>query len=158
VEKAMGAKMDGRRRWAEETKGATPPRDGPWADAAGQVAQLAPPRTRKRRKEADKPIGVSDAPASVMRATVAGTGRQQLAPLAPQTPEEVYDRPLSTAELLVKYAKEPKAPSSPWNLQDETGKLSGGTPTGSPRWALLNEVLLSGLQGKRGGPGPRDDA
>jgi hypothetical protein len=46
--KMFGA--DGRRRrWSADTKGATPPRDGPFAPAAGTVAKEMPPQTRRRR-------------------------------------------------------------------------------------------------------------
>jgi hypothetical protein len=50
VEQAFGAKPDARRRWAAETLGATPPRDGPWQLGAKELARLLPPRTRKERK------------------------------------------------------------------------------------------------------------
>ena len=38
-----------RRRWASDTLGATPPRDGPWATAAADVAIQKPPKTRAKR-------------------------------------------------------------------------------------------------------------
>jgi hypothetical protein len=51
VEEAMGAKPVARRRWASGTLGATPPRDGPAATAAAEIARLLPPVTRKKRRE-----------------------------------------------------------------------------------------------------------
>jgi hypothetical protein len=38
-----------RRRWASDTLGATPKRDGPFAPMASVVAPLYPPRGRQRR-------------------------------------------------------------------------------------------------------------
>ena len=38
-----------RRRWAADTLGATPPRDGPFSLGAADVAVTKPPRTRRRR-------------------------------------------------------------------------------------------------------------
>lgn len=40
-----------RRRPFSDTLGATPPRDGPFAMAAADVAAQKPPRTRKRRSK-----------------------------------------------------------------------------------------------------------
>lgn len=51
LEQALGAKPSARRRWAAETRGATPPRDGPWAVQAQELGRLLPPRTRKERRE-----------------------------------------------------------------------------------------------------------
>lgn len=39
-----------RRRWAADTLGATPPRDGPFSLAAEDVAIQKPPKTRSRRR------------------------------------------------------------------------------------------------------------
>lgn len=46
----MGAPLAKRRRWASDTLGATPPRDGPWAQSAASVANLLPPKTRTARQ------------------------------------------------------------------------------------------------------------
>lgn len=42
-----------RRNFAVAYLGATPPRDGPFADAAQAIAGLLPPKTRVRRKAGD---------------------------------------------------------------------------------------------------------
>jgi hypothetical protein len=39
-----------RRRWAADTLGATPPRDGPWSLGAADVAIVNPPKTRAARQ------------------------------------------------------------------------------------------------------------
>ena len=39
-----------RRRWSADTLGATPPRDGPFALAAEDVAIQKPPKTRTKRR------------------------------------------------------------------------------------------------------------
>lgn len=43
-----------RRRFAAETLGATPPRDGPFSAGAAGIAVAAPPRTRKQRSRAPR--------------------------------------------------------------------------------------------------------
>lgn len=51
-----------RRRFAADTIGATPPRDGPFAAGAADVAVAKPPRTRSREQRlaggAQRPFGV----------------------------------------------------------------------------------------------------
>lgn len=48
--KGLGPRGDKRRRWASDTLGATPPRDGPFAAGAADVAVTKPPRGRARRR------------------------------------------------------------------------------------------------------------
>lgn len=54
VETPVGAK---RRRFASDTLGATPPRDGPFALGAADVAAAKPPRTRARQGREPAALG-----------------------------------------------------------------------------------------------------
>lgn len=47
-----------RRRFAADTLGATPPRDGPFAASAADVAVAKPPRTRARQQRLPAPPGL----------------------------------------------------------------------------------------------------
>lgn len=49
---ARGTNQQGakRRRWASDTLGATPPRDGPFSPGAADVAATKPPKARQRRE------------------------------------------------------------------------------------------------------------
>lgn len=58
IARGLGAGGPKRRRFAADTLGATPPRDGPFAPSAADVAVAKPPRTRARQQRLAAPLGL----------------------------------------------------------------------------------------------------
>jgi hypothetical protein len=58
IAKGLGPAGQKRRRFAADTIGATPPRDGAFAPMAADVAVAKPPRTRARQQRIANPPGL----------------------------------------------------------------------------------------------------